>query len=135
MALEDLVNQKTITNEEGPYEQFEKCDVEKCIYHNDAGFCGFETCRIKNENPATAEMVIKTCKVCGDQFATNFNEMAIQICDNCLEGFLKAEGHPHDCVFCGASLDENPSIFWPVCDSCMDHLKKAAQMAHCDNCG
>ena len=28
MALEDLVNQKTITSEEGPYEQFEKCDVE-----------------------------------------------------------------------------------------------------------
>ena len=133
-------------DKEGPFEQFEKCDVKSCIYYNEEGYCSFETCRINNENPATASMVTKLCKFCGNKFAVNMNEMHIQACPACLEGFLKAEGHPHSCIFCGATLDGNPSIFWPVCGSCFGKIKtvalgnatgvnKAANMAHCDHCG
>jgi hypothetical protein len=134
MALDKQTKKRDDDTEEGPFLQFEKCDIKDCIYYNEQGYCAFETCRIKNENPMTAVMITKICKVCGNKFATNMNTMAIQICPACLEGFLKAEGHPHDCIMCGKGLDGNPSIFWPVCGKCFSKLKLAANMAHCNHC-
>lgn len=122
-------------NQEGPFKQFEDCDEKDCIYYNEAGCCSYETCIIKNEQPQASSMVLKICKVCGNQFATNMNKMPLQICPTCLEGFLRAEGHPHDCIICGSSMNVNPSIFWPVCDSCMGRLRKYLKMWHCEHCG
>ena len=135
MALEGMLSSGGSSQQKETYAQFEECDVKECIYYNEAGYCSFETCRIKNENPATADMVMKTCKFCGNQFTTNMNKMTIQVCPTCLDGCLKAEGHPHDCVICGASMDKNPSIFFPVCSSCLGRIRKYIDMWHCEACG
>ena len=142
MALESDMGRE----EEGPFEQFEKCDKNTCIYYNEEGRCCYETCRRVVENPMEAPLVIKICKICGLQFATNMNDMPVQFCPECLDGLLKAEGHPHNCIFCGEEIDSNPSILWPVCSDCFKNLTivatgspecldKAANMAHCDSCG
>ena len=103
--------------------QFEECNVTTCTFYNEEGYCSFETCRINLENPATAKMVTKTCQFCGQQFAVNFNEMVMQVCPQCFEMALKAEAHPHECVFCGEKLDMNPSPFMPICSDCLKMLK------------
>ena len=117
---------------EGPFEQFEPCDKKDCKYYNEAGRCSYETCLVKNEHPEAAPLVIKKCQACGDDFGINPNNMKVQFCPNCLAAMLKAEGHPHNCIFCGAEMQKNPSIFFPVCDTCMKALNNAI---HCTRCG
>ena len=125
-------------------EQFEKCDVKTCKFYNEEGHCSYETCRIKLDDPMVASMVTKICQFCGNKFATNLSGMAIQACPACLDAALKAEGHPHKCMFCGRNLDSNPSFFFPCCSTCLDKLKiitgastdnlsQACSLAHCDS--
>lgn len=129
MSLEDQVGK---TKEEGPFIQFEECDHKSCKYYNEAGRCSFETCRIKTEIPQTATVILKKCKFCGITFATNYNEMDIQVCPDCLSQALAAVGHPHACMFCGATMDRNPSLFVNICGDCMSRLQQAM---HCKPCG
>ena len=130
---------------ENEHVQFEECDKKTCKYYNLEGYCSFETCRITVENPFTAPMITKTCKICGDQFAGNYNEIIEQICPGCLKQFPKGEGHPHKCVFCGKTIDKNPSFFFAACHMCFLKLKAVAtgsvaslalssNIAHCDEC-
>lgn len=143
----DLVGKKLDSGKEKKeLVQFEECDIKNCIYHNHEGYCSYETCIVKTESPMTASMVMKICMFCGNEFSTCMSGMNIQCCPACLEGCLKAEGHPHKCMFCGKKLDGNPSIFFPVCDKCFEKLQivatgskrcvdLAANSAHCDSCG
>lgn len=111
-------------NEEGEEEpeeehlQFEECDVKTCIYYNEEGYCSYETCRIKIEDPAVAAMITKTCQFCFQPFVTNLHEMTIQMCPACKIAALKAEKHPHNCIFCGRTMDVNPRLFFPMCEKC-----------------
>lgn len=103
-------------------QQFEECDVVTCKYYNEEGFCSYETCRISVEDPVAAAMVTKICQFCGEKFTVNMNEMLIQVCPACLKLALLTEGHPHKCVFCEKSIEENPSPFMPICTKCFKKL-------------
>lgn len=127
----------------GDLEQFEKCDCSTCKFYNEAGSsCSYETCRVKTDDPLAASMVTKICQFCGNEFSTTLPGMAIQVCPGCLAAALLAEGHPHNCMFCGSVLDMNPSFFFPVCERCFTNLaivangsetslELAANAAHC----
>ena len=132
-------------SDEGPFIQFEECDKKECIYYDESGKCCYETCRTVLENPMSAPVSIKKCQCCRENFAVDMNEMKVQHCPACLDGMYKAEGHPHKCIFCGKSLDSNPSIFWPVCPSCFENItyvalgshscvEQACNSAHCYSC-
>lgn len=125
--------------------QFPACDNAACKYYNEEGFCSFETCKTKIEDPPTAPMVTKTCQICGTQFSVNMNNMLIQICPKCLKSFPKGEGHPHNCVFCGEEIEANPSYFFACCPDCFAKLCAVANgtiaslslscnIAHCYEC-
>ena len=143
-VIGELAGKKLTTNKEkGKLEQFEKCDVKTCIYYNEGGgCCSYETCRVKVDDPLASSMITKICQFCGNEFSTSISGMAIQVCPACLEAALKAEGHPHECMFCGQELDGNPSFFFPCCDDCLEKLlivihgserslELAANDAHC----
>ena len=134
-----------IDNENG-LAQFEECDVKHCVYYNHKGHCSFETCKVRLEDPMNASMILKVCQFCGNEFATTLSGMVIQLCPACLKACLKAEGHPHKCIFCGEEIDQNPSIFFPACPECFEKLtilangdkdciELAANSAHCDDDG
>ena len=138
----DLKEQKEQT-EGGKLQQFEECDCSTCKFYNEAGgTCSYETCRIKTDDPLAASMITKICQFCGNEFSTTIPGMAIQLCPGCLQAALLAEGHPHECMFCGRGLDMNPSFFFPVCEKCFTNLsivangsekslELAANSAHC----
>ena len=138
----DLKEQKE-KNDSGALQQFEECDCSTCKFYNEAGgTCSYETCRVKTDDPLAASMITKICQFCGNEFTTTLPGMAIQLCPGCLMAALLAEGHPHQCMFCGRELDMNPSIFFPVCEKCFTNLSivahgdetslgLAANAAHC----
>ena len=107
---------------ENEHVQFEECDVETCKYYNEEGYCSFETCRINLENPATACMITRKCLFCGDEYAVNYNEILFQACPQCLKEAVEAEGHPHECMFCGSTMDLNRSLFFRICENCIECL-------------
>lgn len=131
--------------DDGPFIQFEDCDKNECIYYDENGRCSYETCRVVLEQPKSEPVAIKKCQSCRENFAIDPKEMKVQFCPACLNGMFKAEGHPHQCIFCGTTIDWNPSIYWPVCPRCFKNLtivatgkpgplKQAANAAHCFSC-
>lgn len=127
-------------------EQFEKCSVKNCKFYNVGGeCCSFETCRLLIDDPLSSTMITKTCQICGNEFSTNITTMPIQMCPACREAALKARGHPHECLFCGKEIDDNPAIFFACCDECFTKLRIIAtgsvgslelscNIAHCYEC-
>ena len=143
MAEESIIDREQ--KDEGPFIQFEECDKKECIYYDESGKCCYETCRTVLENPMSAPVSIKKCQVCLEDFAVDMNEMKVQFCPACIKAFNKAEKHPHECIFCGSSIDSNPSMCWPVCPSCFENLttvatgsascvEQACNAAHCNSC-
>lgn len=127
-------------------EQFESCKLEECCCYNKAGkSCGYETCVKVTDDPLAASMVTKICQFCGNEFSTDLTNMPMQICPACRQAAYTARKHPHQCMFCGSEIDDNPSIFFPVCEKCFTNLRivatgrenslvKSANRAHCYDC-
>ena len=138
-----LKDRKKKTNK---LEQFESCGMSQCVNYNVGGkTCGYETCVKVLDEPLAASMVTKICQFCGNEFTTDLTNMPIQVCPGCRKAAYISRGHPHHCIFCGQEIDDNPAIFFPVCEKCFTNLRivalgseeslsKSANCAHCYDC-
>ena len=121
------------TNTQPPYEQFEMCDRETCVYRHANGRCIYETCVFDNERPVHVETWDFECQACHKIEQRNPRDMKVMFCDSCLERMREAEELPFTCVLCGKSQGHpSQAIFSRICDECITKLRRTI---HCKYCG
>lgn len=109
-----------------PYDQFENCvhtDFE-CKYKDNYGKCIFETCQFDNIIAPRVLLWYFTCLICKRPDTAKVEELRAPFCHKCVERMNAAEQLPHNCRYCGKSINQPAAwMFSGICDECDSIIK------------
>lgn len=111
-----------------PYDQFVKCvhaEDYECKWKDTNGYCIFETCVFDGPNiiPPRTILWYYKCIICDKIDAEQVEVLRAPICHSCMKRMLRAEKLPHDCVFCGATVNSPAKLMMSgICDDCADKI-------------
>lgn len=126
--LDEKKNSLLEPEQEGPYIQFEQCPHAQeftCKYIDINGNCSFETCQIDNIDPPRVQLWYFECLICKRTDTAKPAELRAPFCHSCVERMQKVEQLPHNCRYCGASINSPAQwMFSGICDDCDNTIKE-----------
>ena len=103
----------------------EHCGDIDCIFHDNGGFCVFETCIFK-EIPEIHSSWTCKCVICGTPFDFPSTHVRVPVCEECWLHWKDTilNDREFTCGFCGAKQDGNRHVpDADICDTCWAKLK------------